>query len=269
MTVISESSQPRDRYRLQSVDRALTMLELLAQAGADGMTLSEASRQLGTSKSTALSLLRTLADRRFVALLDGGDGPRYRLGLALARLGDQVQAQTGLLEVSLPVLRRLTEETGRTSRLGVLDEGYIVAIGRVAGSGFIQVQSHVGRRELPHCSALGKAILSQLPEPTVREILDRTGMPSRTPRTITNVDVLLEELAEARRLGYAVDDEEDSTGVFCAGAPILDHRGECIGAISVSDVRLSSATHSLASIGTVVARYAGELSDTLRGSALA
>jgi IclR family acetate operon transcriptional repressor len=259
----------RNPYLVQSVDRALTMLEVLAQAGPDGLTLSEASRRLGTSKSTALSLLRTLAARRFVALLDGGDGPRYRLGLALARLGDQVQAQTDLLEVSLPLLRRLTLETGCTSRLGVLDDGHIVAIGRIAGPGFIQVQGQVGRRELPHCSALGKAIVSQLPEASVREILARTGMPARTPRTITDVDGYLEELARARERGYAVDDEEDSTGVFCAGAPILDHRGACVGAISVSDVRLSSATSSLASIGATVARYARELSDALGSPALA
>jgi IclR family transcriptional regulator, acetate operon repressor len=254
---------PRERYRVQSVDRALTMLEALAEAGAGGLTLAEAGRRLGTSKSTALSLLRTLAGRGFVTLLDEGEGPRYRLGLALARLGDQVVAQTGLLEISLPVLRQLTAETGRTSRLGVLDDGYVVIIGRVAGLGFIQVQSHLGRRELPHCSALGKAILSQLPEETVREIANRVGMPRRTPRTITNVNELLAELANSRGCGYAVDDEEDSIGVFCVGAPVLDHRGVCVGAISVTDVRLSSGGDSVPQVAEIVVRHARELSALL------
>jgi IclR family transcriptional regulator, acetate operon repressor len=254
---------PRERYRVQSVDRALTMLEALAEAGAEGLTLAEAGRRLGTSKSTALSLLRTLAGRGFVTLLDEGERPRYRLGLALARLGDQVVAQTGLVEISLPVLRQLTAETGRTSRLGVLDDGYVVIIGRVPGPGFIQVQSHLGRRELPHCSALGKAILSQLPEATVREIAARVGMPGRTPRTITNVKRLLVELTDSRQRGYAVDDEEDSVGVFCVGAPVIDHRGACVGAISVTDVRLSSGGDSVPQIAAVVVQRALALSALL------
>lgn len=253
----------RERYRVQSVDRALTALDYLADARPEGVTLSDVSRRLGTSKSTALSLLRTLAERGFVAIRDDGDGPRYRLGLALARLGDRVLAQTGLLDVALPVLRTLTEETQRTSRVAVLDDGYVVAIGHVAGPGFIQVQSHLGRRELPHCSALGKAILSQLPEDDVRRIVRRSGLPARTPRTITDFDDFLVELSATRGRGYALDDEEDSVGVFCIGAPVFDHRGACAGAISVTGVRLSSTPDLVTEVAAAVRRHANELSGLL------
>jgi IclR family acetate operon transcriptional repressor len=262
----SGSAQHLRRYHVQSVDRALTALEHLADADAAGMTLSELARQLEISKSTALSLLRTLMHREFVTLADGGDGPRYRLGLALARLGDKAVGQTGLLDVAMPTLRRLTEETGRTARLGVLDDGYVVVIGRVDGPGFIQVQSHVGRRELPHCSALGKSILALLPEDTVREIASRTGLAARTPHTITTVDVLLEELRVARERGYAVDDEEDSVGVFCVGAALIDHRGTCVGAISVTDVKLTPDTGGIDETGEVVRRHAREVSTLLGAS---
>jgi len=262
----SGSAQHLRRYHVQSVDRALTALEHLADADAAGMTLSELARQLEISKSTALSLLRTLMHREFVTLADGGDGPRYRLGLALARLGDKAVGQTGLLDVAMPTLRRLTEETGRTARLGVLDDGYVVVIGRVDGPGFIQVQSHVGRRELPHCSALGKSILALLPEDTVREIASRTGLAARTPHTITTVDALLEELRVARERGYAVDDEEDSVGVFCVGAALIDHRGTCVGAISVTDVKLTPDTGGIDETGEVVRRHAREVSTLLGAS---
>ena len=253
----------RERYRVQSVDRALVALDFLGDARAEGVTLSEVSRRLGTSKSTALSMLRTLAERGFVAVRDDGDGPRYRLGLALARLGDRVLAQTGLLDVALPVLRALTEQTQRTSRVAVLDDGFVVAIGHVPGPGFIQVQSHLGRRELPHCSALGKAILSQLPEDDVRAIIRRSGLPARTPRTIVDFDDLLVELQATRGRGYAVDDEEDSVGVFCVGAPVFDHRESCAGAISVTGIRLSSTADALSEVASAVRAWADELSRLL------
>jgi IclR family acetate operon transcriptional repressor len=258
-----EAVGPRNRYRVQSVERALDALGALARAGPGGMTLSEVSRELGISKSTALSLLRTLGGHDFVSHADGGEGPRYRLGLALARLGDQVLAQTGLLDVGLPVLRRLTIESGRTSRLGVLDDGYVVVVGRVDGPGFIHVQSNVGRRELPHCSALGKAILSQSPEASVREIAARVGLAARTPSTITDIESLLEEVRVAGEQGFAVDNEEDSIGVFCVGAPLHDHRGTCVGAISVTDVKLTSGTARFDEIAEVVIRHAREFSGLL------
>jgi IclR family acetate operon transcriptional repressor len=248
---------------VQSVERALLAFAALAEAGPGGLTLSEVSRELHVSKSTALSLLRTLTDYDFVSHGGGDSGARYRLGLALARLGDQVLAQTGLLDVSLPVLRRLTEESGRTSRLGVLDDGYVVVVGRIDGPGFIQVQSHVGRRELPHCSALGKAILSRLPEASVREIAARIGLASRTPSTLTDVEALLDELRLARERGYALDNEEDSLGVFCVGAPLLDHRGACVGAISVTDVKLTAGEAPFDGIAAIVLRHAHELSAQL------
>lgn len=247
----------------------MALLEVLSDAHSEGMTLTVAARRLGTSKSTALSLLRTLADGGLVAVLDDGEGPRYRLGLALARLGDHVLAQTGLLDAALPVLRNLTADTGKTSRVGVLDDGYVVAIGHVAGSGYIQVQSNLGRRELPHCSALGKAILSQLPEDAVRDIAARCGLTARTERTITDGDALVAELRRTRERGYAVDDEEDSIGVFCVGAPVVDHRGICVGAISVTDVRLASATESLPEVAAAVLDRAREISVVLGSPAKA
>jgi len=253
----------RERYRVKSVDRALRLLEILGTADADGTTLSELSRELGTSKSTALSLLRTLAEHEFVSVGNAREGPRYRLGLALARLGDQVLAQTSLVDLALPVLRELTEQTERTSRIGILNDGYVVAIAHVAGPGFIQVQSHLGRRELPHCTALGKAILSQLPEEHVRRIIRRAGLPPRTARTITDFDDLLAELNVTRTRGYSVDDEEDSVGVFCIGAPVVDHRGDCIAALSVTDARLASTREALAELAVAVRVSASELSRRL------
>ena len=144
-------------------------------------------------------MLRTLTARGYVAELGEGRGRRYRLGLTLARLGDQALGQIDLLDVALPSLQAMTDETGWTSRVGVLDDDYAVILGRVDGPGIIRFQSNLARRELPHCSAIGKALLSHLPGG--RGARDRR--PHRACRdaratTITDVDHLLRELDGVR-----------------------------------------------------------------------
>jgi IclR family acetate operon transcriptional repressor len=251
------------RYRVQSVERALDLLEALAGAGQEGMALSGLARQLDTSKSTVLALLRTLTGRGFVAEVGTGRARRYRLGLALARLGDEVLSQISLLDVALPSLRAMTDETGWTSRVGVLDEAFAVIIGRVDGPGIVRFQSGLARRELPHCSAVGKALLSNLPEAQVRAIVERTGLPARTATTITDVQQLLRDLDQVRARRFSIDDEEDSEGVICLGAPVYDHRGACVGAISVTGLKLSLPPGGIDELGPVVRRFADGVSADL------
>ena len=249
-----------DRYRVRSVERALDVLEALAEADADGMRLAELGRRLDTPKSTVLAVLRTLTARGFVDELGEGRGRRYRLGLTLARLGDQALGQIDLLELALPSLQAMTNETGWTSRIGVFDEGFAVILGRVDGPGIIRFQSNLARRELPHCSAIGKALLSYLPEEEVRAIVARTGLPGRTATTITDVDSLLLELDGVRTKAFAVDDEEDSEGVCCVGAAVVDHRQACVAAVSVTGLKLMLPPGGIAGMGEVVRRYAAEIS---------
>lgn len=256
-------SDPERRYRVRSVERALDILELLAEAGEDGMRLAELARRLETSKSTALALLRTLTGRGFVAELGTGRGRRYGLGFSLARLGDQVLSQISLLDVALPSLRTMTAETGWTSRVGVLDEGYAVIIGRVDGPGIVRFQSNLARRELPHCSAIGKALLAHLPEERVRAIVKRTGLPRRTATTITDVEHLLRDLENVRARQFAVDDEEDSEGVFCVSAAVYGHRQDCVAAISLTGLKLTLPAGGMEELGKVVRRYAVEVSTGL------
>lgn len=251
------------RYRVRSVDRALDVLEALADADADGLRLVELAGRLGTSKSTVLAFLRTLSARGYVAEIGEGRSRRYRLGLSLARLGDQALGQIDVLELALPSLQAMTDETGWTSRIGVLDDAFAVILGRVDGPGIIRFQSNLARRELPHCSAIGKALLAHLPEAEVRSIVARTGLPGRTPTTITDVEHLLEDLDGVRMHRYAVDDEEDSEGVCCVGASVVDHRDACVAAISVTGLKLMLPAGGIPGLGGVVRRYAAEISARL------
>ncbi len=255
-----EATDGDERYRVRSVERALELLDALAEADADGLGLAEIARALGISKSTALALLRTLSARGFVAEIGDGRARRYGLGLSLARLGDRVLSQISLLDVALPVLRTMTEETGWTSRVGVLDDAYAVMVGRVDGPGIVRFQSTLAQRELPHCSAIGKALLSHLPEERVRAIVKRTGLPRRTATTITDVDALLADLELVRSREYGVDDEEDNDGVICVGSSVYDHRGACAGAISLTGLKPTLPADGIDGLGQLVRRYAAEIS---------
>jgi len=147
-----------------------------------------------------------------------------------------------------------------SSRVAVLDESFAVVIGRVDRPGTVHFESNLARQELPHCSGLGKVLLSHLSETQVRAVVGRTGLPARTAATITDVEWLLRELEEARARGFAVDDEEDSEGVFCVAAPVVDRRGRCVAAISVTGLKLSLPVGGIEGIGEIVRRYAAEIS---------
>jgi IclR family transcriptional regulator, acetate operon repressor len=255
-----EAAETNSRSRVRSVERALEVLEVLGDGGPEGVGLADLGRSVRTSKSTMLTLLRTLIDHGFVAEVGTGRGRRYQLGLSLARLGDRALGQFSLHDEGMTTLRALTDETQWTSRLGVLDDGYAVVIGRIDAPGIIQFQSNLAKHELPHCSALGKAMLSQLPEPAVREIVGRTKLPARTAKTITTLAALEQELARARDRLIAIDDEEDSEGVICIGSPVFDHRGECAAAISVTGLKQTLRSETFELLQTTVRRHAHDLS---------
>ncbi|MEU7002188.1 IclR family transcriptional regulator [Nonomuraea sp. NPDC046570] len=252
------------RYQVRSVSRAIEILESLEQPG-DGLTVTEVARRVSASKSAAFSTLQTLEMHGFVSSQGEGTSRRYRLGLALARLGEHAVAQVSLREVAGPVLRELSEETGMSSRVAVPEEGFAVIVGRVDAPGTVRFDLHMGHREPPHCTGLGKAMASAMPEDRLREIVERVGLPQRTSRTITDLPTLLADLAEVRRRGYAVDDEEDAEGIFCVGAPVHDHRGQCAGAVSVTGLKLDLPAWRIHQIGESVRTHAERITGLLGG----
>ena len=264
LLVHPESGSREERYRVQSVERAFQLLEVLAAAGPEGSTLSDLARSIGVSKSTAYAILQTMLGGGFVADSGAGQMRRYRLGMALARLGDAVVSQIALRDVALPVLRDLARETGLTARVAVLDEAYAVVIARVdAPESSVRFAANLGKREHLHCSAVGKAMLSALDRDTARSILEAAGMPGKTPHTITDEPTLLTALDEAAQRGYAVDDEEDVEGVFCVGVAVRDHTARCVGAISVTGIKRDLPSWQVSLLGAEVRRHAEQISALL------
>lgn len=252
------------RYQVRSVSRAVEILEALAD-GADGLTVTEVAKRVGAAKSAAFSTLQTLEAHGFAASRGEGAARRYRLGLALARLGEHAIGQVSMRDIALPVLRELSEETGMTARVAVPEAGHAVVVGRVNAPGAVRFDLHMGTREPAHCTGVGKAILAELPEDAAREVLSAGPLAARTPRTLTDVPAVLADLAEIRRRGYAIDDEEDAEGIFCVGSAVRDHRDECAGAISVTGLKLDLPLWRIHQIGETVRGYAVRVTDLLSG----
>ena len=248
---------------VQSVARALRLVDLVAGGPAEGRSLSELARELGTSKSATLALARTLV--AFGYLRDARPGGGYALGTALIRLGDIAGRQLPLGTLARPVIGKLAQQTGMTSRIAVNDGGYPVFIERVDGPGSVRFHTPLGQREVPYASAAGKAILSALPEDEVRRICAETGLGARTAHTITDIGTLLGNLAVARRQGFAVDDEEDAEGVFCVGAAFFGHDLSCAGAVSVTGIKKDLPAWRIGEIGRTVRECADKVSVILGG----
>lgn len=162
------------------------------------------------------------------------DNGKYRLGLRLYRLGLVFHDDNQLILLSEPSLKSLTEKTGETSNLVMLDDGMAVYIAQEESSRMIRMFTKPGVKVYPHCSGAGKVLLSEMSEEELRSIIDRNGFPRYTKTTITTRDALLKELKVIRERGYALDCEEREDGVMCIAAPIRDRHGKIVAAISIS-----------------------------------
>lgn len=243
-----------------AVERALGILEALAAVPA-GLTHSEISRRLAIPKSTTTYLLRSL-ERRGYLRREGGRG-KYHLGLKVLSLHRSALAGLEIRELAQPVLRALVERTQLTAHLGVLDHGQAVYVEKAEATGFIRMDTWVGRRMDVHCTSVGKALAAFLPEDEVETLLRMRGMPRHTPRTITSSGRLLRELGDVRAQGYAVDDEENSLGVRCVAAPVFDATGAVAAALGVTGTTAQVSGPTLPRIAEQVREAARKLSRQL------
>jgi IclR family acetate operon transcriptional repressor len=129
----------------------------------------------------------------------------------------------------------------------------------------VRFASYLGKREYPHCTSAGKALLSALPPERARALAVEAGMPSRTERTITDAGALLRELELSAARGYTIDDEEDAEGVFCVGAAVYDRSGECVAAISGTGLKLNRSTWRMDELGLAIREAADQITLALGG----
>lgn len=220
-----------ERAQVTSVERALTVLELLAEKR-QGLTTSDLSRRAHVPKSTMSYLLRTLVRRGYVRR-DAVTG-HHTLGTRLLTLGGQAMQGMELREVAMPYLRQIVERTRLGAHLAILDHGAAVYVERIESPGFIKMAIWIGRRMPPQVTAVGKALICQLDPHDIREIVANNPAGNVTPKSIQRMPELYEELARVRERGYAIDDEESAMGVRCVAAPVVAASGEIVASLGVS-----------------------------------
>jgi DNA-binding IclR family transcriptional regulator len=226
---VSTENGKRDPSLIRSVDRAVAILDLLAQEG--WRTGAEVARGLHVHRSTALRLLGTL--ERHALVERDPHTAKYRLGRRLPQLASLVTGEFDLRFLARPVCERLAGTLGETVTLDVLDADEIVPIEQATGSTSVVSVNWLGRRTPIHCTASGKVILAFAPDALRQRLMARPLLP-RTPHTIVDRAELEAQLDAAREAGFARTYEELEVGLDAVAAPVRSADGEVVGAIDVS-----------------------------------
>jgi DNA-binding IclR family transcriptional regulator len=213
---------------VQSVDRALTILETLARSGEAGVT--DLAAALEVHKSTAFRLVATLESHGLVEQIDGRG--KYRLGIGLLRLAGATTARLDVVQEARPISRKLAADTGETVNVAVLADRSALYLDQVAGSSALQSHNWVGQHIPLHATANGKVLLLDLDDERQGEMLGR--LQAYTDTTITTRDKLRKELVLVREQGYAVAVDELEVGLAAIAAPIHNAHGDVIASMSVS-----------------------------------
>ncbi len=222
---------PNTTKKVGSVQRAIDILNLFGTLTPE-LGTTDIARALKLHKSTTASLVATLVANGFLS--QNPDTRKYRLGLKLVERAFAMLDQVEIRQIAYPYLQELRNQWNETVNLAILDGPDVVYVERFLGTKALAMRSEVGRRAPAHSTGLGKAILACLPIPQVRAFIDCYGLPSITPKTITDPVTFLSELDQSRERGYAVDDEENEIGGRCIAVPIFDHTGTPVAAVSVS-----------------------------------
>ena len=233
----------RPRRLVQSVDRALEILDTLAGART-GLPLSTLAERMGLNVSTCHHLVMTLVHRGYAT--QDRQTRHYRLGHKVTELAHLAAVDGDLVHRALPHLQELNDHTGEAIHLAVLEADELVTLTRLDSTFAVRVDSgRVGKSRALHATATGKALLAYLPPEELEAIVARKGLPRFTGQTLCDLPALRADLARVRTQGYAEDREEFQSDVHCIGAPIRDHTGAVLAAVSCATptMRMNAATH--------------------------
>jgi DNA-binding IclR family transcriptional regulator len=244
---------------VQSVDRAITVLEILARRGGAGV--SEVAADIGVHKSTAFRLLSALEERGLVE--QATDRGKYQLGFGILRLASAIPGRLDLVRQARPVLDELAADFGETVNLAVIRSHYAVNLDQARASAAVAAQNWVGQLTPLHATSSGKVLLAYLAEDVRKQLLDVAGLPRYTERTITTRKALDAALDAALANGFATTYEEYEDGLNALAAPVRDHTGAVVGAVSVSGPAYRLDTARIAEITDDLRSGTSRISDRM------
>lgn len=250
----------KDEHLINSVIRSFDVLELFSREE-DEIGISEMSRRLGLYKSTVHRIVSTLVYKGILEQ-NSGNG-KYRLGLKLYKLGIIARDHDELINIASPYLYRLTERTGETSNLVVMEGTMCMYVAQQESSQMIRMFTRLGARVFPHCSGAGKVLLSDMSEEEIDSIVEANGLARYAENTITTREELKNELLKVKELGYAFDNGEREEGVMCIAAPIRDHNRRVIASLSISGPKYRFQGRELEELILIVKKHAQGISAEL------
>jgi len=243
-----------------TVAKAIGILDILASKADTGISLAELSSLIDMPKSSTHRYLATLQE---LDLAGRKEGDRFYLGTKVIELAGSFLMHSDLRNESQTILNELAEKTGETIHLAVPSGTEVVYIAKVESKHALGMSSHIGARLPMYCTALGKAILAFGNNAHFQAVIAEP-LPVRTPNSIVSAQTLKAELALTRARGYAIDNEENESGIRCVGAPILDYTATPIAAISISVPRERMDEERCTSLGLLV-REAAQMVSRRKG----
>ncbi|GII63853.1 IclR family transcriptional regulator [Sphaerisporangium krabiense] len=248
--------------RSDEVGVLVKALDILDRMATDApCTVAQLCQHTGITKPAAYRILKTLDQRGYVVRDEARK--EYSLGPALYGLSRAARNSTDLVRLTRPAMQSLNEEFGETVNLGVVSHGQVVYLDAVESAQRLRTTVQIALRDPVHTTALGKAVLAALPEEHAREQLAQADWSRHTPNAVASVDELLAALGTFRRLGYAIDDEENEVGSRCVAASILDGEGRPVAAISVAAPTSRMPDETMAMVGRRLAEVCAELGNAL------
>jgi len=267
MNAVHHSEHPHSwQYPVPSVHRAFRLLEILSES-LSGLGVSELARRTAWPKSSIHNILATLAQDGFVAR--DPESSRYRMTVKLFCVSGSVVEGIDIREIAYPFLVELAKATGETVNLGIMDGTQAIYVDTIAGSSAIRANTWPGKRLPIHRTALGKALVAELPDHELEAIIKETGLKRSTPNTHTNLRDLKLDLQRIRKQGYAVDDEEDEIGMRCVGVPVRNYRGLAAAAVSVTGLARRLPIEGIPELAKTVMSTANLISEQLGHQATA
>jgi DNA-binding IclR family transcriptional regulator len=225
-----ENQNESSPYRLQSVDRIVSLLDVLGQS-ATPLGLTEICSRMQVHKSTVHRALMVLERN---SLVERTSKNRFRLGMKLYKLGTRAVEQLDLRRFVFPFVHKLADAVKETTHVGVLQDTSIIYLDYLIPGRRVCNTVKAGSSNPVYCTAMGKAILAFQPEPFIEQIVSRIHFSSYTPHTIMTKEALMTSLRTVHSRGYAIDDEELEVGIRCVAAPLFDDENNAIAALSAS-----------------------------------
>ncbi|MPY99660.1 MAG: helix-turn-helix domain-containing protein [Actinophytocola sp.] len=255
---MANSSGRNEPVIVQSVDRAIEILELLLREGESGIT--EIADELGVHKSTASRLVYTLQARDLVE--QHGDRGRFTIGIGMLRYAGAVTGQIDLARLGTPLCESLAEKLGETVNIAVLDGLVAINVSQARGTSAVAAQNWTGQRTPLHATSSGKVLLASMDEDEQERML-AGELTDYTPNTIVDPDELRTVLKRVAEDGYATCFEELEPGLHAVAVEVLGATGEVVAAISASGPAYRLSRKRIRQIARELRAAAGELSGQL------